>query len=260
MKFRITKRRAQARRAVAVRAAIENLEGRAMFSTTVPFTGTTYSQNFDGLISTGSVTPGGSPADLSLATYSAPGTLDGWAFTTSGTLRFSANDGGLNTGSVYSYGSVGSTDRALGTLASGTNISKEGVTLVNNTANTISSFTITFDGEMWRRGDSAANTMTFDYKVGGAIADASGFTAVPQLNFVAPSTATPNSASRDGNAAAFRTAGKTFTITPRRFLGSRADARRTLERCQRRRQRRRSGNRQLQPLCAAGGCARHVQR
>ncbi len=56
---------------------------------------------------------------------------------------------------VYSYGTAGSSDRALGSLSSGTTISAVGLTLVNNTSSTISSFIVTYDGEQWHRENGA---------------------------------------------------------------------------------------------------------
>src|SRR5205823_6997053 len=119
------------------------------------------------------VTPSTGTTDLSQSPYSrTSGTLDGWAFftPTGNTPRFLVSDGSGGTGStgaVFSYGASGSSERALGSLASGANISKIGVTLVNNTASTISSFTVTFDGEIWHRGDQATtvNKLAFDYEI-----------------------------------------------------------------------------------------------
>src|SRR5205814_4585286 len=115
------------------------------------------------------------------------------------------------------YGASGSSERALGSLASGANISKIGVTLVNNTASTISSFTVTFDGEIWHRGDQATtvNKLAFDYEIGtgAALGDAGVYTPVPQLNVNVPSTATGTNTAVDGNAAANRTAGVTYTFS-----------------------------------------------
>ena len=100
--------------------------------------------------------------------------MDGWGFfttTTAGsTARFSADTGSSNSGSIFSYGSSGSSDRALGSLASSSNVSKIGLTLVNDTGSTITSFVVTFDSEIWRRGDqpNTTNELAFDYAMGAA--------------------------------------------------------------------------------------------
>src|SRR5438045_882799 len=76
--------------------------------------------------------------------------------------------GGIASGAVYSYGAVNSTDRALGSLASGSVSPMYGAVFVNNTANTYTAFTVSFTGEQWRRGTGAANAATFSYAVGAA--------------------------------------------------------------------------------------------
>jgi hypothetical protein len=207
------------------RAAIEALDVRRLLSTTAPFNGS-YSQSFDSLINTGTPPAIGStdvgPIDLSASGYTAAGysgseTRDGWAFMkiagTGANALFTIDAGASTAGSIYSYGAAGSSDRALGSLASGTRIHAIGLTLVNNTSSTITNFTVTYDGEQWRRGTGAANTLTFDYLVGGTFntASLSGYTAVPGLNFTAPVTS-GSAAAVDGNSAG-KVPGITATIT-----------------------------------------------
>ncbi|HSN60970.1 MAG TPA: hypothetical protein VLR49_08545, partial [Ferruginibacter sp.] len=129
-------------------------------------------------------------------------------------LFFSANDGASNGGSAYSYGTTSAEDRSLGSLASGTRIFRSGLLLTNNTGGTLTSLTISFTTEMWRRGNgAAANVYPFSYKLGAtAVNDATGFVTVTNLNLVTPNLTGTADAARDGNAAAFRTA-VSYTIT-----------------------------------------------
>src|SRR5437016_305704 len=85
-----------------------------------------YVQNFDGLA--GSGTSSSLPA--------------GWAFWESGSSAaanglYSAGTGSGNAGDVYSFGATSATDRALGTLLSGTLTPIIGASFVNNTGATI---------------------------------------------------------------------------------------------------------------------------
>jgi hypothetical protein len=83
----------------------------------------------------------------------------GWAIKERGTGVNTVNDqykgnlGSSNTGDVYSFGSLGTTERALGSLASGSNQSCWGAKFVNNSANdTITRLIVSFRMEQWRGG------------------------------------------------------------------------------------------------------------
>lgn len=136
--------------------------------------GLTYSQNFDTLATS---TTTAQPA------WTDNSTLTGWyvrrARTVSGgtlgsftypTIRL--DNGGANNGSVYDYGSFGSTDRALGSIGSGTiSTNAIGVEIRNDTASAVSLDSISYNGEQWRVGqgntNSAAtiNILRFAYQV-----------------------------------------------------------------------------------------------
>lgn len=180
--------------------------------------GSTYTQNFDGLITTGTTNNAANgPFEIVTANFAAsnaPGWyVERYAGTSVG-ASFSANDGAANGGSAYSYGTTASTDRALGMLASGGRILRSGILLTNNTGGTLTSLTISFTTEMWRKGNGAtANAYPFSYKLGAtAVNDATGFVTVTNLNLVTPNLTGALDAARDGNAAAFRTA-VSYTIT-----------------------------------------------
>ena len=104
--------------------------------------GSAYTQDFDTLANTGTAN------NL---------TINGWYLNETGTS--SANNGQYNTGTgsgtggdVYSFGAVASTERAFGTLFSGTLNSTIGAQFTNNTGSTVTSLDVSYIGEMWRAG------------------------------------------------------------------------------------------------------------
>lgn len=163
----------------------------------VSLTGGTYSQNFDTLSNTA-----GSTTNTALPT--------GWQLTESGggardNEQYAVDTGGSNTGDTYSYGSAGSTERAFGSLRSGTLISIFGACFTNNTGGTISSLAIAYTGEQWRLGTAArADGLGFEYSLNATSLTTGAWTSVATLNFSTPNTVTTGA--KDGNAAANRTA------------------------------------------------------
>ncbi len=163
----------------------------------VSLTGGTYSQNFDTLSNTA-----GSTTNTALPT--------GWQLTESGggardNEQYAVDTGSSNTGDTYSYGSAGSTERAFGSLRSGTLISIFGACFTNNTGGTISSLAIGYTGEEWRLGTAArADSLGFEYSLNATSLTTGAWTSVATLNFSTPNTATTGA--KDGNAAANRTA------------------------------------------------------
>ena len=148
--------------------------------------GSTYSQNFDTLPTSGS------------ATWTNNSTIPGWYQARTGTgTTIVANDGSSNAGNLYSYGTGTSTDRALGSVGSGGATAGSffwGVRLQNNTGTTITSVDISYTGEQWRNGGGTglAQTVTFSYLIGspavtGTLAEfQSAGVAVAGLNFTSP--------------------------------------------------------------------------
>ncbi|MCB1210983.1 MAG: ExeM/NucH family extracellular endonuclease, partial [Verrucomicrobiales bacterium] len=122
--------------------------------------------------------------------------------------------GGSGTASVYSYGGSGETDRALG-FVGGTRVARGGLRLINDSAQTITEFTLSFVGEQWRSASSdPSNFLRCEYRISATAFDLSSgtsHTAVPALQFDAPVTAGLDSA-LNGNAAGNR-ALKSATIT-----------------------------------------------
>jgi len=137
---------------------------------------------------------------------------------------------GQNTGSFWGFANSSDLgEKALGSIGSTTTAANGaffymGLQLVNNTGQTLNSFTVTYDGEQWRDGQATTGeTLSFSYSLDATDADwftqpgttPLNFTDVAALNFTAPTTAGTNSSGTaiDGNAAANRVDNITATIT-----------------------------------------------
>lgn len=176
----------------------------------ISYSGGVYAQEFDTLpITTGAgsdaiIVPGRGPHALNTA-FGVSG-LDGWYGAnpsgSSTNTEFRAQAGNLGGGSgrgVLSLGAAGSSDRALGALATSNQINSFGAVFINDTADTLTEFTLLYTGEQWRRGNvPAPNALFFFYGLGSSIDDAT--TAFGGLDFVAPNTqAAPTEVALDGN-------------------------------------------------------------
>ena len=188
----------------------------------ITYNGTVYTQNFDSLPSTGT------------SAWTNDSSLPGWSLfnkTPVALTTIGVDNGNSNSGSMYSYGNTGSTNRALGSLgsggsywgspASGTIAGWFAVALTNNTDSAISLWTAHFDGEQWRNGGNTnTQTMTLEYGYG------SSFTAVTNwivpggtFNFTTPITGA-TVAVLDGTAAENRTANLGGTVSSTWAAGS----------------------------------------
>jgi hypothetical protein len=130
-----------------------------------------YVQNFDGLPSSGSFSLSGKgPHDLSNTPMNSLN-MAGWQFfahlgSTSNAV-FAVSTGSATGQGVYSLGASGSSDRALGSLASSTGIYSFGIVLINHTGSTLNQVTISFNAEQWRKGGSTnKNFWKCFYKTG----------------------------------------------------------------------------------------------
>ncbi|MCX2740127.1 T9SS C-terminal target domain-containing protein [Pontibacter anaerobius] len=145
-----------------------------------------YTQNFDELPATGKATwKNGQEYLPGLAVYRSKNDT-----------IITANTGQANTGGLYSYGATGSTDRALGSLAS-TNAGQFTYNMLfqNNTGNTIKSVEVKYTGEQWRISNATApqHELSFWYAITSDPASVStiptnnkGWTEVPELKFYGP--------------------------------------------------------------------------
>ena len=166
----------------------------------------TYTQNFNTL-------------DTASATSSS-NLPTGWEIYESGTSatvnnQYKGNTGASNSGDVYSYGSALNTERALGSLGSGTAKQYYGARFVNNTGATITSIAITYQGEQWRRGTATNDTLLFRYSTTAAnIADtaAAQWTENGALTLNTIYNGTPSDVAINGNGAGNFTS-KTGTLT-----------------------------------------------
>jgi len=139
---------------------------------------TPYTQNFDTLASSGTNIP-----------WTNNSTVLGWY---SNRSTYNASDGSSTTGALYSFGTTGSSERALGSIASGSTYTiYYGVRLRNNTNYAITALDVAYTGEQWRQGGNTnQHVLAFAYRVGDTVDDliSGTWTGVPALDFVSPIT------------------------------------------------------------------------
>jgi len=123
--------------------------------------------------------------------------------------KYSADLGTSNAGNMYSYGtSSGSTDRALGSIGSGSNQPVYGVLIQNNTGQTITSFRVKFDIEQYRYGggrtvlDSSPAEISFGNT--NLTSQSTIWTKVPKLSLKSQNITPTAATSLDGNSNANR--------------------------------------------------------
>jgi MYXO-CTERM domain-containing protein len=121
-----------------------------------------YSQNFDSLSNTGTANA-----------WANDSTLPGWIVLQSGSgsvsntrdntltnvINYRADSGGSNAGALYSWGATGDTERALGSVASGTpGDFAYALVLQNDTGSPLTSFTLSYNIEQWRQGGQSSSS------------------------------------------------------------------------------------------------------
>ena len=198
---------------ISVLFALAVLPAYAVIS--VPTAGFSYTQNFNGLATSGTANA-----------WTNDSTLPGWSLFTKDSnaiTAYVAGDGSTNTGGFYSFGTGTATERALGGTASGgayfgspASGSLAGyiaVAFTNNSGSTISGFTVAFNGEQWRNGGNAtAQSMVMQYGFGATMSSVTTW-VTPGGNFDWTSpVATATAAAVDGNAAG-RVAGRGGNVT-----------------------------------------------
>lgn len=196
---------------------------KAALGANVPIStlGVPVTQNFDTLATSGTANA-----------WTDDSTLAGWfaqfSATPTNPTTYRADAGGSNTGAIYSWGTGAATERAFGSIGSGTpGDIFWGIKLTNDTGSTITSLAISYNGEQWRAGGCQptpctplAQTADFQYQVAnaGVITDANapstGWLDHDSLDFTSPIIGTSTAAALDGNAAANRSAlSSTLTVT-----------------------------------------------
>ena len=180
-----------------------------------------YTQGFDSLPSTGTT-----------FTWTDNSTILGWYAANSGSVSFNpagVSNGSTTTGKLYSFGSSGSSDRALGSIGSSSSNAGGfyyGVAITNDTGVTINAVTVSYTGEEWRNSGSPAQTVSFQYSLSATEIKNGTYMSVPALDFTSPVTggilpreegATPPPGSApcplDGNSTANRRIVGPVTIT-----------------------------------------------
>ena len=163
-----------------------------------------YSQNFDSLPSLGT----------GLA-WTNDTTLAGWYSTST---QFSASSGSSSNRTLYSFGTDGNADRALGIVSQGASTDPQfSLAVRNETGATLDTISVGFDGEQWRRSTTniaAPQTLEFGYRTAttlGAINSAT-YTDVTSLGFTSPGFSLPGGP-LDGNDSANRSSNISGTVS-----------------------------------------------
>ena|GEM_PF-1025711 len=175
----------------------------AQAQTPIAITGGTaiYSQNFDGITATGTTYPAGWAG----LRYGRAATNTTAVLNEALTPAVLAD--GSNAGAVYNAGGNGAADRALGTLASGSNFPAIGAVFVNNSGATITRVSMAGRNEQWRSGSNAAvnETVVFEYSLDATNLN-SGTTAtwtpVTTMDLIELNILNNTAGPLDGNAAA----------------------------------------------------------
>jgi hypothetical protein len=149
---------------------------------------TPYTQNFDGLPTTGTSTVNPNPANW--LRYGGNGTT------------MSVGSGTSGTGGFYSAGTGTTSERAMGLLlSSGARPLYVGAKFVNNTGSTIVSASVSYKCEQWRRGNTNAglkDTLLVDYATGTDSVHQGTWINVPALTGSSTNSTTVTGA-LDGN-------------------------------------------------------------
>ncbi|WP_395066766.1 choice-of-anchor D domain-containing protein [Flavobacterium sp.] len=145
--------------------------------------GTAYTQNFNTLATSGTTN-----------VWADNTTIASWY---SNRTVYIGDDGTNTTGGIHSYGTTASSERALGTLTSGSVATAYiGGRYINNTGASVASFDISYRGEEWRQ-NATAQTLVFEYQVGATTLTTGTWTPVTSLNFTGPKIGTAGAL--DGN-------------------------------------------------------------
>lgn len=138
-----------------------------------------------------------------LAANSTSSTLPaGWSIAEAGAnanTSYAPNTGSTATGNTYSFGASGSTERALGGVASA-NLTpyRFGVQLTNGLGRAITSLDIGYFGELWRTGTSGnTNALNFSWSLNATSLTTGTYTDFTALDYVV--TPTGVTGAMDGN-------------------------------------------------------------
>lgn len=178
-----------------------------------------YTENFDTL-------PTAPTSANVLTPWTNDTNLNAWyAEQSNGTLvNIVSGNGSSNSGGLYSFGTAGATERALGSIGSGTPVNiAYGVLLQNTSSGTLLINSIAYTGEQWRNGSNAtAHKLTCSYQkstspitaLDPAAAEPIGWTALPGGDFTGPIATTATATALDGNLPANQAAVSTSPNIP----------------------------------------------
>jgi hypothetical protein len=175
----------------------------------------TYNQSFDALptsgaatdiTGTGAVTNQG--ALVAISTTGAAWQAARILGSGSTVVKLNVDTGSLSSGSIFSYGASASTNRSLGSLASGTTAPAFGVGLTNTTGSILGTVTITFKAQQWR---SPSNSTATSLGVVNTLTFAHGLASngITNDKFLSATTMTPNV---NGNVVSNPTSGTTAAV------------------------------------------------
>lgn len=152
-----------------------------------------YNENFDGMGAAGTAYVTGWTAIRSAGTGAA-----------GATLSMAANDGSANSGNAYNAGASGSSERAFGTLASGSTVPALGASFVNGTGAVITSVQLDGMNEQWRSGSNSSQNeiCKFEYSLDATDLATGTWTAVTDFDLAEVQITSTTAAALDGNQSA----------------------------------------------------------
>jgi len=115
----------------------------------------------------------------------------GWLLLETGNTNanntYTADNGLANAGNTYSFGATSATERAFGTILSGSVTPTIGVAFTNNSSAIITQFTITYTGEQWRIGTlNRQDSLNFQYSLDATSLSAGTYIDADSLDFISP--------------------------------------------------------------------------
>ena len=159
--------------------------------------GLSYNETFDGMGATGT-------------SYLTGWTGVRWAGTgiIGATLTMAITDGSANSGNVYNVGTTDATDRAFGSLGSGSTNPRYGASFLNSTGASITQLDLAGTMEQWRSGSNEVTNenVVFEYSLDATDLLTGTWTAVPSFDLMEKNTTTTASVALDGNLAENQTA------------------------------------------------------
>ncbi|MCC2547814.1 T9SS type A sorting domain-containing protein [Hymenobacter sp. BT175] len=170
---------------------------QAQTVTPIAIAATPYTQNFDAMGTAGTAFPAGWAAIRFAGTGTANDPLPLTVVTATSNAGAAYNVGPL-------AGTAGDTDRALGSLASGSTVPALGAAFTNSTGAAVTRVTISGRSEQWRTGSDPAQleSLMFEYSLDATSLSTGTWTAVPALDIRELQVASTTAGPLDGNAAA----------------------------------------------------------